>query len=330
MSAHRTASLVAGSLALGLAFALAAAPATQAQDYPTRPLRLITPTTAGGISDILARLVAEHLQVALGQRVLVENRPGGAGSVGTDIVAKAPPDGHTLCLCNVTYLAVLPFLIASLPFEPLTDLVPVAPVGETALLITVHGKLAAANLGEMIALAKREPGKLNFGSPGVGSPPHLGGEMLKRTAGIAMVHVPYQGAAPIMADLSTGQIQLALLSLGSIRAQYQAGTVRVLAVASERRLPTLADVPTSAEAGLPGFAVPSWFGVAASKGTPGAIALRLNRVIGEMMDDPVALRRLGDAGMAPMRESVDAFAQRIRRDHANYGEIIRAANIKTE
>ena len=324
----RVARVIAAAMAMLVAAAFVSE--ARAQAYPTKPIRIIAPTTSGGISDILARLVSSHLEAALGYRVLVENRPGGAGSVGTDLVAKAAPDGHTLCLCNVAYLAILPFIIADLPFDPLADLVPVAPVGQTSLLLTVYGQLAAANLQELIALAKREPGKLNFGSPGIGSPPHLGGEMLKRAAGIEMVHVPYQGAAPIMADLSTGQIQLAMLSLGSIRGPYRAGTVRVLAVASERRLSSLPDVPTAAEAGLPGYDVPSWFGIAASKGTPMAIAELLNRHIGAMMDDPVARNRLNDAGMEPMQENVATFAARIRRDHAKYGEIVRTSNIKRE
>ena len=324
------ASKIVGVLACGLAAATPWSAGTLAQAYPTKTIRMVVPFAPGGVNDLLARLVADHLEKTLGQRVLVETRPGAGGNIGAEIVAKAPPDGHTLCLIQSGNVAINPFLYKDMTFDALNDLVPVAPVSTSPQLVSVYTKLPVSSLRELIALAKREPGKLNHASPGNGTSPHLAAELFAHMAGIQLVHVPYRGVAPALVDLAAGQVQLTFLGPAAIDGQLKAGTIRPLAVARSTRLKTLPDVPTADEAGLPGYEFSTWFGVVASKGTPADIVAVLNRHINAMLDDPDVQKRLAGIGMEPLKESTAQFAQRIKTDYDKFGAIVQRAKVTLE
>lgn len=301
-----------------------------AQAYPNRPVRLIVPAAAGGISDVLARMVADYLDKPLGQRVVVENRPGAAGNLGAELTAKAPPDGYTLCVIQIGNVAMLPFMMKEMPFDPLTDLTPVAPVGETPELFGVKADNSARTLKDFIEAAKREPGKLTYGTPGAGSLPHLGGVLLEKLAGIELVHVPYRGAAPSIVDLAAGQIQVAIAGLGSFKGQLNSGTVRILVIAQAQRLKSLPSVPSAPDAGYSDLEATVWFGIVASKGTPASVVAILNRHVNAMLDDEAVLKRLDDIGVEPMKQTPEQFTALIKRENAKWGAIIRAAGVKME
>jgi tripartite-type tricarboxylate transporter receptor subunit TctC len=226
--------------------------ATPAQDYPAKPIRLVVVTAAGGLMDVAARLTAEHVGKSLGQRIVIENRPGGGGNLGAEAIAKAEPDGYTLGLIQLGNVAINPHVYTDMTFDPLTDLVPVAPVTTSAILVIVNAQVPAKDLREFIALAKREPGKLSYGSGGPGTAPHLAGEMFKAAAGVDILHVPYRGVGPAVNDLVGGHIQLTFAGWGAVRGPVEAGRARILAVAQPRRLVSVPQFPTSAEAGLTG------------------------------------------------------------------------------
>ena len=313
---------------LATAALLAGAPETTlAQSYPTKPIRLVVPAAPGGISDLTARILADWLDKATGQRVLLEHKPGAGGNVGADIIAKAAPDGYTLCLISTGNVAINPFVYKAMPFDALTDLVPVAPIVSSDQVVIVNSNLPVRNLQELIDLAKREPGKLNFSSAGVATTVHLAGELFAHMAGVKLVHVPYRGAGPAVADLATGQVQASFIGLGAIRGQLQAGTIRALAVAGPKRLSALPDVPTATEAGLPGYEFQSWFGVVTTKGTPPEVVAILNRHINAMLDDPDIQKRMQELGMEPLKETPEQYAARIKRDFQVYGDIVRRANV---
>jgi tripartite-type tricarboxylate transporter receptor subunit TctC len=315
--------------ALAAATSLAAAPAP-AQDYPTKPIRLIVVTAAGGLMDVAARITAEHLGKALGQRIVIENRPGSGGNLAAEAIAKAEPDGHTIGLIQIGNVAVNPHIYADLTFDPLNDLVPVAPVTTSAILVVASAKVPANDLRELIALAKREPGKLSYGSGGAGTAPHLAGEMFKAAAGIDLLHVPYRGVGPAVNDLAGGHVELVFAGWGAVRGPVEGAIARVLAVAQPKRLAAAPQFPTTAEAGLPGYEFGTWFGIAAPKGTPAPVIATLSRHIHAMQDDPSVQARLLDSGLEVLRESPQEFAARIRRDHARFGDIVRAAKLKPE
>jgi tripartite-type tricarboxylate transporter receptor subunit TctC len=315
-----------------LAFLAAAAlgvPAL-AQNFPNKPLHLIVTAAPGGMIDIVGRITSEHLGKTLGQQIVVENKAGAGGVVGTDFVAKAAPDGHTLCLCQVGNLAIHPWMMANIPYDALNDLVPVAPIGETPELIGVSSKFPAQDIKAFIAYAKANPGKINYGTPGVGTPPHLGGVLFEREAGVTLTHVPYRGAGPAVVALAGGEIEAAIAGLGSFAPQLKPGNVRILVAAHDKRLRSLPDVPTGKEIGLPGFEATVWFAVIAPKGTPAEIVTLLNRRINEMVDDPAVLKRLDEGGLEPMKMTPAEFAARIKRDHAMWGALVKTAGVKME
>lgn len=313
----------------GLLLAGRSQPAT-AQDYPSKSIRLVVPAAPGGISDLLARLLSDHLNRAFGQPVVVENRGGAGGNVGADLVAKAAPDGYSLCLVQIGNLAINPHLYKDMPFDALTDLVPVALVASSPIVVTATPSLPANNLSQLIALAKREPGKLNYGSAGVGTSTHLAGELLAQMAGIHLVHVPYRGMGPALVDLAAGRTQLSFVGLALLKGHLEDGTLKALAVAQSKRLAAAPTIPTADEAGLPGYEFVTWFGVVTTRGVLPAIVNRLNGEINAMLKEPAVDKRLQEAGMVPMIESPEAFAARIKKDYDKYGAIIKAANIKIE
>jgi tripartite-type tricarboxylate transporter receptor subunit TctC len=310
----------AGTLAAGHA---------AAQAYPTKPIRMVVTAAAGGITDIMTRVMSEQMQRSLGQPMIVENRPGAGGALAMEFVAKSAPDGYTLVIANVGNAAVAPWITKDLPYDPLS-MAAVSPVAEVPTIVAIYDKLPVKNLKEFIAYAKANPGKINYGSAGKATMPHLAAEVLSHMTGIEMVHVPYKGAAPAGVDLAAGRVQLSMLGVGSVRSQIAAGTVRVLAVAAPTRIAALPDVPTFDEAGLPGYEVTNWFGVLAPNGTPRAIVQTLNTHIGQSFSDPKVVKQLADGGILPMKESVEQFQKRIVTDHAKWREIVRVANIKPE
>jgi len=318
------------SLVLAAASALAAPPAALAQDYPTRPIKLVVVTAAGGLMDVAARLTAEHVGKSLGQRILVENRPGSGGNLGAEAVAKAEPDGHTIGLIQLGNVAINPYVYTDLTFDPLVDLVPVAPVTTSAILVIANAQVPAQDLRELIALARREPGKLSYGSGGPGTAPHLAGEMFKAAAGIDLLHVPYRGVGPAVNDLVGGHIQLTFAGWGAVRGAVEAGRAKVLAVAQAKRLAGAPQIPTSAEAGLPGYEFATWFGIVAPRGTPAPVIATLARHIHAMQDDPQVQKSLADGGLEALKETPEQFAARIRRDHERLRDVVKAAKLKPE
>src|SRR5262245_38932082 len=261
-----------------------------AQDYPTRPIRLIVVTAAGGLMDVAARVTADNVGKALGQRVVVENRPGSGGNLGAEAVAKAEPDGYTLGLIQLGNVAINPYVYTGMTFDPLNDLAPVAPVTSSAILVVANAGLPANDLRDLIALAKREPGKLSYASGGPGTAPHLAGEMFKTMAGVDILHVPYRGVGPAVTDLTGGHVQLTFAGWGAVRSAVEAKLAKVLAVAQSKRLAAAPQFPTSAESGLAGYEFATWFGIVAPRGTPAPMIATLAQHIHAMQDDPQVQR----------------------------------------
>ena len=301
-----------------------------AQDYPTKPIRVIVPTAAGGLMDVAARVTAEHLGKALGQRLVIENRSGSGGNIGAEVVAKAEPDGYTLGLLQLGNIAINPHVYTDMTFDPLVDLVPVAPVTSSAILVIAGAKVPANDLRELIALAKREPGKLSYGSGGAGTAPHLAGEMFKTAAGVDILHVPYRGVGPAVNDVVGGHIQLAFAGWGAVRSPVDAGLAKILAVAQSQRLKAVPQYPTAAEAGLPGYEFATWFGILAPKGTPAPVIAMLVKHIHAMQDDPQVQRSFADGGLEALKETPEQFGARMRRDHERFRDIVKAAKLKPE
>jgi tripartite-type tricarboxylate transporter receptor subunit TctC len=312
------------------AVVLLASSAAFAQAYPNKPIRLIVPAAPGGITDISARITADYVGRALNERVVVENKAGAGGNLGVDAVAKSPPDGYTLVMVNVGNVTNNPWLYKDMPFDAMNDLIAVAMIGDAPHAISTHIGVPAKTLQELITYAKANPGKLNYGSPGNGTMPHLAGALFARVVGIEIVHVPYRGAGPAAVDLGAGQVQLTFIGWGSVQNQVRAGTVRVLAVARNERQKGMPDVPTTAEAGLPNFEPINWFGVMAPRGTPQPAVALLHKHVRAMLDDAEVMKRLEDSGIEPIRETTEQFAGRIKADYQKWGEVIRGANIKLD
>jgi tripartite-type tricarboxylate transporter receptor subunit TctC len=308
---------------------IAPRPAT-ADDYPTKPIHLLIPTAAGGLMDVAARIAADYLGKAMGQRLIIENRPGSGGNLGVEAVVKAEPDGYTLGLIQIGNVAINPYVYLDMPFDPLNDVIPVAPVTSSAILVVENAAVPANNLQEFIALAKKEPGKLAYGSAGPGTAPHLAGEMFKSTAGVDLLHVPYRGGGPAVNDTIGGHVQLTFVGWGAVRGPVEAGRLKVLAVAQPKRIAAAPNLPTAAEAGLPGYEFVTWFGVVAPKGTPQPIIDKLVKNIHAMQDDPEVVRTLGESGLEPLKESPQEFGARMRRDHDRFRDIVKAAGLKPQ
>ena len=324
---------VAPAAAVLLAFATAPAfaqgsPAGQA--YPNRSIRLVVDTSPGGLTDILGRMAAEGLTQQLGRQIVVENKAGAAGNVAIEFLVKSPADGYTLVIAAGGNLVVKPFLEHSLPFDPLNDLVPVFNVAEAPHILVVPGTLPVGDLREFIAYAKARLGKINYGSAGVGSPPHLAADQFARLAGLQMVHVPYKGVGPALPDLIAGRLQVMSMSFGSARPYLKTGALKPLAAGSRQRLATLPDVPTAAEAGLPGWQMSAWFGIFAPKDTSPEIVRLLNDKLQTVIDDPKTKQRLLEIGAEPVGGPAQSFAERYRADYRHWGQVIKESGIKLE
>jgi tripartite-type tricarboxylate transporter receptor subunit TctC len=309
---------------------LVATAASAQGDYPSRAIRMVVDTSPGGLTDILGRLAADGLARELGRQVVVENKAGASGNVAIEYVMKSPADGYTLMIASGGNLVIRPFLEHSLAFDPLVDLVPVFNVAEAPHILVVPATLPVKDLAEFIAYARANPGKVYYGSAGTGSPPHLAADQLARLAGLKLVHVPYKGVGPALPDLVAGRLQLMSMSYGSARPYLKSGTLKALAAGSKRRLASLPEVPTSAEAGLPGWEMSAWFGIFAPKDTSPELVRLLNEKLQQVIDDPKARERLAEVGAEPLGGPSRAFAERVRADYAYWGQVIRESGIKME
>ncbi|MDB5867605.1 MAG: tripartite tricarboxylate transporter substrate binding protein [Betaproteobacteria bacterium] len=300
------------------------------QTYPTRPIRMVVPFSAGaGVTDIMARLVGQHLGAGIGQQVVIDNRPGAGGIPGTEVVARAAPDGYTLLMTNVA-LAVNPYLYPKLPYDAVKDFTPVTMVNSAPLLLVVHPTIAAKSVKELVAYAKSHPGQLNYGSGGVGSTPHLSGELFKSIAGIDAVHVPYKGGAPALTDLVGGQLSFMIENVPGTMPFVRAGKLRALAITSSKRSPLEPSLPTMAEAGVPGYEVIGWNGIVAAKGTPPAIVSRLHTEVARILRTPEVRQRLAALGAEPVGNTPDEFGAFIKAEMARWGKIIKEKGIRSE
>lgn len=297
------------------------------QSFPDgRPIRLIVPFPPGGSVDTVARWVTQDLSEAWKQPVLVENRAGAGGNVAADAVAKATPDGYTL-LITTPGLAAAPSVYKSLPFEPLTDFAPITQLTATYFILVVHPSVPAHSVKELIALAKAQPGKLNYGSSGSGATLHLATEQFKMATGINVVHVPYKGEAPAYTALMAGEIQMALGPVSGLAPHIKAGRLRALAVSTAKRVAEFPNLPTISEAGVPGFEFTSWFGLFAPARTPGEVLTKVQQEMAKMLANPEIARRLAAMGAAPVGSTPDQFSARFKTDIEQYAKIIKAAGI---
>jgi tripartite-type tricarboxylate transporter receptor subunit TctC len=317
-------------VALFLTFALISLNSAQshAQDsYPTKPIQLVVTTAAGGALDLVARTVAERLSVSMGQPIIIENQPAGNGSVAAGQFSRAKPDGYTLMMVVDSTVTINPHLYRNLPYDPARDFAPVSVVTRLPLVLLGNSAVKATNLKELIALAKANPGKLNYASTGVGTQLHIGMELFKLMTKTDIVHVPYRGTTGAMADLIGGRIDLVLIGLSSAKAQVESGQVRAYAIAASERSPLLPNVPSAEEAGLPGYKVQSWFGMFAPAKTPQAIIDRLSREIKKASFDPKFIAALTPQGMQIVASSPQEMAHAIRDDAKKWGDVIRQTGV---
>lgn len=317
-------------LAAGAAALPAASGISRAETYPSRPIHLIVPFPAGGPTDIVARPLAQFLGEALKGSVIVDNRGGAGGSVGANVAAKSQPDGYTLFMATVGTHAINKELYKKLPYDPVRDFTPISLVAAAPVTVVVHPSLPAKDLAGLVALAKKEPGKLNYGSAGNGTPGHLTAEMFKAAAGIDVRHVPYKGSAPAVIDLLAGQIQMMFDPLQSVISHIRAGKLRALAVSSAARSPVLPDVPTIAESGYPGFESTAWWGVFAPAHLPDAEAKLLATDIERVVHGNKFHDTLAPLGVVPTTLTLGAFGEFQRREIAKWGKAVRESGAKIE
>ncbi|HEY3179293.1 MAG TPA: tripartite tricarboxylate transporter substrate binding protein [Casimicrobiaceae bacterium] len=303
---------------------------TFGQSYPSKPIRIIVPYPAGGTSDILARTIGQRLSETLGQPVLVENKPGANGNVGADLVAKAPPDGHTLLLADIGALVISPSVYPTLPFDPVKDFAPVTMVAYSPHILVVHPSVPVASVKELVELAKSKPGKLNFAISGVGGAPHLAGVDFAMRTGVDWTYIPYKGGAQAIADVAGGQADVTLNGMLATYPLVQGGKLKLLAVSSAKRMSAIPDVPTIAESGVSGFESGSWQGVVAPAGTPREIVTRLNSEILRIVNAPDMRDRLGKQGADVRTNTPEEFGTFIRTETAKWAKVVKDANIKVE
>lgn len=313
-----------------VASAFAAGHSQAQQAYPTKPIRMICPFPPGGTTDVVARLVAQKLTEAWGQQVVVDNRPGAGGIIGTEIVAKAAPDGYTVLLGSITTHAVNPALYKKLNFDPVKDFAPVSLVVSSPQLLAVHPSVAAKSVKESIALAKAKPGQLNYASAGTGTSPHLTFELFKSIAGIDVVHVPYKGTGPAITDLIGGQVQMMITGVVALMPHVKSGKLRGLGVTSAKRVAALPDLPTIVESGIPGFDVSSWFGVFLPGGTPKPIVAKMNAEIRNILEVPEVRQRLIGQGADPASNTPEEFAAYVKAEMARWGKVVRDTGAKAD
>ena len=301
----------------------------QADDYPNRPIRFIAPIPAGGSTDVLTRDIARRLQERWGQPAVVENKPGSTGSIGAALVARAPADGYTLLLVNSGHV-INGHVYAKLPYDPIKDFVPVVHATSLAMGLFVHPSVPARNLSEFLTLARAKPGGLSFATSGNGGAGHLGGELIKSATGIDMVHVPYRGSAPAIADVVAGQVPVSIADVPLAAPHVRSGALRPIALAAAGRSAVLPDLPTFAELGIATVDFSVWVGFLAPAGTPRAIVDKLNREIVAIVREPAMKTRLLELGFEVVASSPAEFEHRMKADHDRFGAVVRNAGIKLE
>jgi tripartite-type tricarboxylate transporter receptor subunit TctC len=312
-----------------LALLVASPTDLSADTYPSRPVRLIVPFAAGGLNDVVARLVAPYLERALGQPFIVDNRPAASGIVGTDATAKAPPDGYTLLMVASSF-TVIPATRPSVPYDSERDLAPIIMVAKNSMLFLVNPKVPANSLAEFVALARAEPGKFNYASPGAATQTHLVVELFSRKAGVKLQHIPYRGGAPAMTAMVAGETQFTAISTLLSLPQIQAGALRAIANGNPTREAQFPDLPTVAEQGYPGFEAIQWIGLLTTAGTPREIIERINTEINRALSDPDLIAKFAQQGISPAGGTPADFQRAIATDLKNWTEIARTANIKAE
>ncbi len=317
--------------ALWLTLALVLPTLALAQDkYPSKPVHIIVPFSAGGVADLLPRLVGAKLAEKWGQPVVVENKVGASGNIGMAAGAAAEPDGYTLVLAPAGNLTVNPTLFHNLPFDTYRDLAPVTLLAESPNLLVINPAVPARSFQDFVAYAKANPGKLNFASPGAGSGAHLAGELLNLDAGIHAVHVPYKGIAPAVNDLLGGTVQMMFAGISTVIQHVRNGKLVALAIAGPHRSPELPEIPTVAESGLPGFDVTSWYGIVVRAGTPPAVIDKIQRDIAEALRDPGVKAKLAALGLEPVGDTPAEFGKVIQSESRKWGDIVKKANIRVE
>jgi tripartite-type tricarboxylate transporter receptor subunit TctC len=317
------------ALAAAWALPLVAHAQSSRVEYPVRPVRVVVGFPAGGPSDILARLVAQKLGEATGQQFIVDNRGGASGMIGAELVAKAPPDGYTLLIVPATH-AVNPSLYRKVPFDTTRDFTPVSLVAEGPFMLVVHPSLPAKSVQELIALARRRPGELNYASAGVGGLPHLAGELFKSTTGIRMNHIPYKGAAPATIDLVAGHVTIMFNNMLSAVPHVKGGRLRALGVTTMKRSSAVPDVPTIAESGVKGYEVSGWYGVLGPAGLSAEVLDRLNGAVNRGMRQPEVVKRLAGEGVDAVGSTPEEFAARIRREMTKWSAVVKASGATAE
>ena len=308
----------------------ACAALAHAQSYPAKPVRIIVPYPAGGTTDIIARIAAAQLAERLRQPFVVENRAGASGAIGAVAVAQSAPDGYTLVMGTASSHGINSALQKNLPYDAVKDFAPVTVVASTPNIVVVHPSVPAKTLGELLALAKAQPGKINFGSTSPGGSPHMSAELLKMMAGVDMAHVPYKGAAPMLTDLIGGQIQAGFDNLPSTIGFVRSGKVRALAVTTPQRWPGAPDIPTVAERGVPGYEVSGWFGLLAPAGTPKSVLDTLQSAVAQAVQQPEVARQLRDLGAEPVANKPEAFARDIAADVEKWRKVVQATGVRLE
>jgi tripartite-type tricarboxylate transporter receptor subunit TctC len=301
-----------------------------AQAWPGKPIRFISPFAPGGGADITSRIIAQKLGPALNQQVLVDNRGGAGGNIGVDLAAKSPPDGYTLVLGTIGPIAINVSLYRKLPFDPVKDLLPVTQVANALNVLVVHPSLPAKTVKEVIAIAKARPGELSFGSSGPGATDHLAGELFKSLTGVNMVHVPYKGGAPAMLDLMAGQVQTVFSTVSTAIGAIKGGKVRAIAMTGEKRFELMPELPTIAEAGVPGFEVRNWYGVFVPAGTPREIVARLNAELAKVLQMADVKSKLLESGIEALYSTPEQFAAYIQSETQRWAKVVKASGARAE
>jgi len=317
-----------GAAALGLA--VAAMPARAQDNWPAKPIRLVVPFVPGGVTDTSARVIAEALSKRLGQQMVVDNKPGASGNIGTQLVAQSPADGYTLLLAFDGTMVINPHVFPKVPFDTLKDFASVGKIGDAALVLVANPNVPAKSLQEVIALSKTQPGGLSYGTSGTGGTPHIAGELLAQRTGAKLQHVPYKGGGQALTDVIGGSIPLVYTAVAGAHGHVASGKVKGIAVSSARRSSALPDVPTFAESGVSDFEVNSWVGLLAPAQTPPAIVQRLNRELNAALADADTRERLAKLGISATPGTSEQFSAEMRRDLGRYGQVVKQAGIRLE
>lgn len=315
---------------VGMGCMAAMALPAMAQNYPSKAVRILVGFAPGGSTDILARVIAQEMGKNVGQQVQVDNRPGAGGNIAAELASKAPPDGHTLFACTTGVFAIQPFLYSKLPYDPEKGLAPVTQTGSLPYIIVSHPSLPAKNVKEFIAFVKARPGEINYASSGIGTASHLSAAMFASSAGLKMVHVPYKGTGNAMSDLLAGQVVMIFDQPVSSLPHVQAGKLRVLGISSGKRFPTLKEIPTIAEQGLPGFEAISWAGICAPGGTPKPLVDRVYTEVAKTLKVPEIRDRLLRDGIEPIGSTPEQFAEHIKKEMVKWGKVVKDSGAKVD